>query len=148
MTTFSYRQLRHMTPRPGVKYATVYIQQDPEEYQRLLRWLVSVAESIVGIAEIDPACAAWFTTPMPDYRRSRRGEYYSPQDIVTDMIDQMAHGRDLTEAMLGRWNRLSRGTPWEIDLVPDSPVVVEAAPQDCAVRATRRRDIEIYAPGS
>ena len=115
MATFYYRSHKTMEPRPGVKYATVYIKQDIAEYERLKTWLVQIAQDIIGIAQIDVDIADWFTRPMADFRRSQRGEYYSPQDIITDMIDQMAHGRDLTEAMMGRWNRLTQGTPWQIE---------------------------------
>lgn len=125
MPTFYYRTTREMEPRPGVKYATVYIKQDAQEHQRLLMWLTEIAESIIGISDRDPDCATWFITPMPDFRKSSRREYYSPQDIITDMIDQLAHGRDLPEAMLGRWNRLTEGTPWQIELVP----MTQAKPQ-------------------
>lgn len=117
MATFYYRTRREMTPRPGVPYRTVYIKQDAVEHHRLLTWLVHIAESIIDISQQDPDCAAWFVRPMRDFRRSERGQYYSPQDIITDMIDQLAHGRDLAEAQLGRWNRLTQGTPWQIELV-------------------------------
>jgi len=117
MATFQYRSLKSMEPRAGTPYATVYIKQDTAEYERLKLWLVQIAQDIIGIAQIDADCAAWFTQPMADFRRSRRGEYYSPEDIITDMIDQMVHGRDLTEAMLNRWNRLTEGTPWQIELL-------------------------------
>ena len=117
MATFTYRTKRTMEPRPGTPFITVYIKQDTAEYERLKSWLVEIAQDIIGISQIDADCARWFTTPMADFRRSRRGEYYSPEDIITDMIDQMAHGRDLTEAMLGRWNRLTEGTPWQIELI-------------------------------
>jgi len=120
MATFRYRSMKTMEPRVGVRYATVYIKQDTAEYERLKSWLVEIAQDIIGIAQIDADCADWFCRPMADFRRSRRGEYYSPEDIITDMIDQMAHGRDLTEAMLGRWNRLTEGTPWQIDLIANS----------------------------
>lgn len=118
MATFYYRTRREMEPRPGVRYSTTYIKQDAEEYERLRSWLVQIAEDIIAISAVDADCATWFITPMRDFRRSTRGQYYSPQDIITDMIDQMAHGRDLSEGMLGRWNRLTEGTPWQIELLP------------------------------
>jgi hypothetical protein len=34
-----------------------------------------------------------------------------------DAVTQMHEGRDLTQAMLGRWNRLFAGTPWQLDLI-------------------------------
>lgn len=118
METFYYRTLKQMEPRPGVRYATTYIKQELKEYERMREWLVQIAESIIGIAQRDMDCATWFITPMRDFRRSTRGQYYSPQDIITDMIDQMAHGRDLSQAMIDRWNRLCEGTPWQIGLEP------------------------------
>lgn len=120
MATFYYKSLREMEPRPGVKYSTTYIKQDQKEYDRLRNWLVQIAESIIDISNFDMDCAVWFITPMPDFRKAQRGNYYSPQDILTDMIDQMVHGRDLSEAMLGRWNRLTEGTPWQVELLPIS----------------------------
>jgi len=120
MATFYYRSHKTMEPRIGVKYSTVYIRQDAQEYERLKSWLIRIAEDIISISQIDADCAQWFCQPMPDFRRSRKGEYYSPEDILTDMIDQMAHGRDLTEAMLGRWNRLTEGTPWQIDMIANA----------------------------
>ena len=116
MATFYYRSTRQLEPRPGTVWSTVYIRQDPTEHQRLLHWLVRIAEDIVGIAQIDADLAQWFCRPMPDFRKSTRGHYYSPEELITDMIDQLAHGRDITEAMIGRWNRLCEGTPWQIDL--------------------------------
>ena len=120
MATFYYRSRKTLDPRPGVRYATVYIKQDHQEHQRLLAWLIEIAENIVGIGQIDPDLGQWFCSPCADFRRSSRGEYYSPEDILTDMIDQLAHGRDLPEAMLNRWNRLTEGTPWQIDLISNS----------------------------
>lgn len=120
MATFYYRSRRTLEPRIGTRYATTYIKQDAAEHQRLQNWLVQIAEDILAISDVDMDCALWFITPMPDFRKSTRGQYYSPQDILTDMIDQLAHGRDLPEAMLGRWNRLTEGTPWQIELLPSS----------------------------
>ena len=120
MATFYYRSRKTLDPRPGVRYATVYIKQDHREHQRLLTWLVQIAENIISIGQIDPDLGQWFCSPCADFRRSSRGEYYSPEDILTDMIDQLAHGRDLPEAMLNRWNRLTENTPWQIDLIANS----------------------------
>jgi hypothetical protein len=35
------------------------------------------------------------------------------------MINQLALGRDLPEAMLNRWNRLVADTPWQIDMIAE-----------------------------
>lgn len=118
MARFEYTRMHEMPPRPGVKYATVYIKQSPAEYQRLHQWLLKTGEDILGILELDPDLAHWFSHPHPDFRRSQRGEYYSPEDLLTDMIRQLSLGRDLPHAMLDRWNRLTESTPWQIELVP------------------------------
>ena len=120
MATFYYKSLRTLEPRVGSTYSTTYIKQSAQEHERLRNWLVQIAEDIIAISDVDMDCATWFITPMRDFRRSVRGQYYSPQDIITDMIDQLAHGRDLPEAMLGRWNRLTEGTPWQVELLPMS----------------------------
>ena len=119
MPTFGYKRKLEMEPRPGVKYATVYIKQSPEQYQAFRAWLHNIGEAIVDICSVDPALAQWFTRPMPDFRRSVKGEYYSPHDLLTDMLTQLALQRDLTEAMIGRWNRLTESTPWQIQFVAD-----------------------------
>jgi hypothetical protein len=121
MARFEYTALREMTPRPGVKYATVYIKQRPDEYQRLTQWLTATAEDILGILELDADLAQWFSQPHADFRRSRSGEYYSPEDLLTDMIHQLSLGRDLPQAMTDRWNRLCEGTPWAIEFYPATP---------------------------
>ena len=120
MARFEYRSLLEMPARPGVKYRTVYIKQSPAEYDRLHAWLLQTGQDILGILELDPVLGEWFSQPHPDFRRSRRGEYYSPEDLLTDMIHQMSLGRDLPQAMTDRWNRLCESTPWQIELVEAS----------------------------
>lgn len=117
MKTFYYKSLRTMEPRPGVKYSTTYIKQDSDEYDRTLKWFAQTAEEIIAATIDHPELAEWFIRPMPDFRRSEAAKFYSPQDLLMDIIDQMVHGRDLTQAMLDRWNRLCSGTPWEVEIV-------------------------------
>lgn len=115
MVQFRYLKELEMPPRPGRKYSTTYIKQTQQEHDRLKSWLVEIAETIIDICQHDPQVAEWFSRPMPDFHRSQRNEYYSPQDLLTDMIDQLIHGRDITQAMIGRWNRLTESTPWQIE---------------------------------
>ena len=119
MAEFKYKRKQEMEPRPGHKYATVYIKQTDLEHTRLRNWLVQVAEHILGVCEINASMAEWFTSPHRDFRKSTRGEYYTPEDLLTDMITQLARGRDLPEAMLNRWNRLTADTPWQIDMISE-----------------------------
>lgn len=115
MAQFYYTRKLEMTPRPGVKYATVYIKQSATDYRELRSWLIQIGESIVAACQLDPTLAEWFQRPMPEFRRSVKGEYYSPQDLLIDMIHQMSLERDLSQAMIDRWNRLCEGTPWQIE---------------------------------
>ena len=121
MALFYYKRLLTLEPRPGMRSGTTYIKQSPQEYERLRTWLTHIALDIVGILETDPDLAAWFTRPQADFRRQRRGEYYSPEDIIWDILHQMSLSRDVPEAMIGRWNRLCAGTAWQIDLEPMNP---------------------------
>lgn len=120
MATFYYKHIREMEPRPGTKYATRYIKQTPQEYDRLKSWLVHTAESIIDICDHSAEVAEWFVRPDPRFRRST-GQYYTPQDLVADMLDQVSHGRDLPQAMIDRWNRLTDTTPWQIHLIQGTP---------------------------
>jgi hypothetical protein len=117
MPQFTYQRLHTMEPRPGRRYSTTYIKQSPQEYQRLRSWLIQIADGILATCELDPGLAEWFTRPMEDFRKSTRGQYYTPEELLTDMIHQMSLGRDLAQAMLYRWNRLTEATPWQIELV-------------------------------
>ena len=120
MATFYYKHIREMEPRPGTKFATRYIKQTPQEYDRLKSWLTNIAETIVDLCDHDPIVAEWFTRPDPAFRRSQ-GQPYSPEDLISDMLNQMARGRDLPQAMVDRWNRLTDTTPWQIQLIQGTP---------------------------
>ena len=126
MAEFKYKRRQEMEPRPGQKFATVYIKQTDLEHARLRNWLVQVAEHILGACEINASLAEWFSSPHRDFRKSTRGEYYTPEDLLTDMINQLSLGRDLPEAMLNRWNRLVDGTAWEIQMTPEGEHRVQA----------------------
>lgn len=118
MALFYYKRMLTLEPRSGMKSGTTYIKQSQEEYLRLRNWIAHIAEDIVGIIETDPDLADWFARPQAHFRKKRRGEYYSPEEIIRDILQQMTLGRDVPEAMIGRWNRLCAGTPWQIDLEP------------------------------
>ena len=89
---------------------------------------MQVAEHILGACEINASLAEWFSSPHRDFKKSTRGEYYTPEDLLTDMINQLSLGRDLPEAMLNRWNRLVESTAWEIQMISEAEhrVQVEA----------------------
>jgi len=116
MPRFVYRTTRTMPPRPGVTYSTVYYKQSPEEHARMTAWLTGVAEQIFDRCLADPDTDSWFTTPHKRFRKSTRGQYYTPEELLTRMLEQLIAGNDLPDAMIGRWNRLCVGTEWEIEM--------------------------------
>jgi len=120
MTIFYYKHKQEMQPIGKNPYRTVYIKQTHHEHARLRNWLVQVAEQIIGATEANASAAEWFTTELRDFKKSQKGQYYTPEELLTDMITQLAQGRDLPQAMLDRWNRLTQGSPWEIELVASS----------------------------
>lgn len=126
MAQFAYKRRQEMEPRPGHKFATVYIKQTDLEHARLRNWLVQIAEHIIGACEINASLAEWFSSPHRDFKKSTRGEYYTPEDLLTDMINQLALGRDLPEAMLNRWNRLVADTAWEIEMIAEGEHTAQA----------------------
>lgn len=117
MPRFHYQRRHQLEPRPGRSYSTTYIKQTEQQYQELRDWLVSVAEQCVAVCDQDRGWQQWFHQPLKAFRRSRPGDYYTPEQLLTDMIQQMALGRDLSQAMIDRWNRLCSDTPWQIELV-------------------------------
>lgn len=117
MATFTYKYRQEMDPIGGRPYRTVYIKQTHHEHARLRNWLVQIAEQIIGACEVNASAAEWFSQPMREFRKSRRGEYYTPEELLTDMIAQLAQGRDMPQSMVDRWNRLTAQTPWQIELV-------------------------------
>ena len=114
MTRFTYKYKQEMDPIGSNPYRTVYIKQSHAEHARLKNWLVSIAEQIIGTCEINASAAEWFSSPMPEFRKSRKGQYYTPEELLTDMIQQLALGKDLPQSMVDRWNKLCQGTVWEI----------------------------------
>jgi hypothetical protein len=114
MATFTYKYRQEMDPIGNNPYKTIYIKQSHHEHARLKNWLVQVAEQIIGACEANASAAEWFTSPMREFKKSQKGSYYTPEELLTDMIQQLALGKDLPQSMVDRWNRLCQGTVWEI----------------------------------
>ena len=105
-----------MDPRPGVNYATVYYKQSPDEHLRMKTWFLERAQEIYQVCATNPDLDQWFSSHLKRFRKSQRGQYYSSEDLLTDILGQLSRGDDLPEAMLGRWNRWCEGTPWTIEM--------------------------------
>lgn len=98
-----YRQIKTMTPRDGVKYATEYYKQSPGEYSKLYEHVKQTIVDVVAAAEqhgID------LTVPLKGFPRTGSRPNYSALDVMSDMLHQMDAERDVPSGMLGRWNRL------------------------------------------
>lgn len=98
-----YRQIKHMTPREGVRYATDYYKQSPGEYSKLYE---HVKQTIVQVVATAQANGIDLTDPLPGFPRTSRKPNYSAMDILQDMLTQMDHEKDIPSGILGRWNRL------------------------------------------
>ena len=137
MSTFHYKKLHTMQPRAGRKYATIYIKQSHEEHQRLLTWLTERAQDIIAVCDHYPDMAEWFQRPARDFPRSGKRDFYTPEDILTDMIQQLSLGRDLPRAMWARWNRLTDQTPWTITMLGPQGHALEVHDVQSGVVPTR-----------
>lgn len=118
MPQFRYTQVRHMDPRPGRTYATSYYKQTPAEYQRTQQHVQATHDALLAAAGTDPDLQAWLTQGLRGYRKSQAGEYYTPMEIVTDLLSQFRMKKDVPSGMLGRWHKLFADTDYDIDMVP------------------------------
>jgi hypothetical protein len=105
-----------MEPRPGVTYATIYYKQTDAQRQQLIVWLSEIGQDINAIMDRESEWYAWLNQPLKRFRKSQRGQYYTALELFTDMLGQLLAGKDLPEAMVGRWNRLCEATPWTIEM--------------------------------
>ena len=120
MPQFTYKTTRQMEPRPGVFYSTIYYKQDSADYNLFRDWIVNVAREITAVTDADPAMHYWWYAPNKAFAKSIRSDYYSPGELLTDLLSQIVAGKDITKSMLDRWNRLCEGSPWEVTFVQAS----------------------------
>jgi hypothetical protein len=106
-----------MDPRPGVKYATEYYKQTQAEYDRLREHIQQACLALAEVARTHPELYAVCYTPLRDFPKSERGQYYTVEEIMSDALAQMLSGKDLPSGMLGRWNRLFAGLSVDIEMV-------------------------------
>lgn len=120
MPQFIYKTTRQMEPRPGVKYSTIYYKQDPADYNLFRDWLFERAQEIIAVTDADPSMQYWWYAPNKAFAKSTRSDYYSPNELLTDLLSQIALKKDITKSMLDRWNRLCEDSPWEVTFVQAS----------------------------
>ena len=119
MPQFKYQQRLEMPARPGRTYATVYVKQRPTERDRLHTWLRQVGADIAEVCSRRSDLETWFCNPDAKFRKRESTGYYSPAELLHDMLSQLDAHKDIPEAMLGRWNRWCDATEWEIEMIPD-----------------------------
>lgn len=121
--TIRYQKMVRMEPRPGVKYATVYIKQTPQQRQELVDHIRLTVEDLSYIMESNADINDFvMERPQRDFKKSD-GSHRTIIDIILDMVNEAAGRRkdgnlkDFALAPIERWNKLFRGTPREIVLV-------------------------------
>ena len=119
MAKFGYTSKRKMDPINGRKFSTEYFKQSPRERSRTQRHIDRCLLELGNLALADEEYMAAIEAPLPGFKRKETSGYYSALDIIGDMSNQMASGKDIPSGMLGRWNRLFAGTGNSIDMVPE-----------------------------
>ena len=126
MTKFIYREIKHMTPRDGARYATDYYKQDPKNYDQLQAHIQRVIREITDYAQ-QHNCLADLEQPLKGFPRTGGKPNYSALDIMYDMYQQFELGRDLPSGILGRWRRLFADFPEEdIEMVSEESEIGRA----------------------
>jgi len=115
MPQFRYINERQMEPRPGRTYSTTYYQQTADQRSELLDHVRTQIQDIMSAAESDADAIQVLQQPLTGFRRTADANY-SAVDIMSDLLTQLEAGRDPTQGLLGRWNRLFAGSAAEIDI--------------------------------
>lgn len=122
MKVIRYQKMIRMEPREGNSYATVYIKQTQEQRMELIRHIRMCINEIASVIEQDDTWLHYIEIPQKGFRKTT-GSNRSIKEIMTDMINEArGHTRrgdpkDFALAPIERWNKLFRGTHYEIELV-------------------------------
>jgi len=82
--------------------------------------IASVLEAIDKVQREDPITYAWIGEPFKGFPRQGKQANYSMMSIVTDLTRQIISGKDIPSGMLSRWNRMFKGTPWDLILTKEA----------------------------
>ena len=118
---FRYRSKKEMSPIGKNPYQTTYYKQHAHQVKESKRMLAEICEFIYDQMESDPEYAEFMTIPLKGFKRENKPNY-TPDDIITDMMQQYLDNKVLCSGMLGRWNRLFKNTEYEIELVEEITV--------------------------
>jgi hypothetical protein len=122
MKDIHYQKMIRMEPREGVRYATVYIKQTREQRMALVRHIRMCVTEIADIIDQDDRWMHYINTPMKGFKKTV-GSNRSIAEIMTDMMNEgrgrtrKGEPKDFALAPIERWNKLFRGTDYEINLV-------------------------------
>jgi hypothetical protein len=121
MKTIKYQRIEIMEPREGVSYSTKYLKQSLEQRMELTRHVKQAASELLHEIERMPDPAT-INTPLKGFKTTT-GKNRSAMDILVDMLTE-ARGKkrdgkpkDYALAPIERWNKLFKGTDYEINLV-------------------------------
>lgn len=125
MAIFRYRKSVDMPPKEGQKFATTYYRQSPEEYQRLRAHIIEVASEIMDLVELNPEWDEFVNEPLKGFGRLNGKANYSINQIIADILEQTTTHKDITQGMIGRWNRLFADTAYDMELLQEhSPTTI------------------------
>lgn len=105
-----YTSTKKLEPRSGNKYSTVYYKMSNEEYSKLTNHVIQVATEVADcLTESE-----FVSKELKGFGRTEGKPNYSIEQILADMIQQLSEGKDVTESMTNRWNRVFHQTEYEI----------------------------------
>ena len=119
---FRYHSKKEMAPRGNNSFSTTYYKQHPHQITESKKMLADICEFVYEQMETDPEYAEFMTMPLKGFKRENKPNY-TPDDIITDMMQQYLDNKDLCSGMLGRWNRLFKGSEYEIELEEEISVL-------------------------
>lgn len=120
--TFKYQRIKEMKPREGVKYATRYYIQTPQEKARMREYLLNeirlIYKDVITYPELNEA-AHWHLPGFPKTNGVNRTFMELLEDMAGECVGTKKDGspKDFALAPVDRWNKMFAGSQWEIALV-------------------------------
>ena len=126
MKTIYYEKLDRMEPREGVSYATTYVKQTASQRLQLQRHITTaikeIGQAVPILAQKDITWIDFIEQPLKGFKTTQ-GRNRSLVDLLSDMQTESAgkqrngQPKDFALAPIERWNKLFKGSDYEIDLV-------------------------------
>ena len=126
MKTIYYEKLDRMDPREGVSYATTYVKQTAKQRheleQHIARVINEIGRAVPILTKKDTTWIDFIEKPLKGFKTTK-GQNRCLVDLLSDMKTESAgkqrngQPKDFALAPIERWNKLFKGTDYEIDLV-------------------------------